>query len=130
MNSCPVRSVRWLLTLFLQLDNIRSVKCRGFYLALVALGILAFPLRAPAPLIYTPGQGWRYERAGGEGKWLRTRAKDQVEVAQNAFDQNDYSLARRAAHRPKARPRALLIVICAKRMRQPIICVSSVNICG
>jgi outer membrane protein assembly factor BamD (BamD/ComL family) len=59
--------------------------------------VLAFPSRSPAPLIYTPGEGWTYETAGGEGSWRRARAKDQLAVAQAAFDQKSYSLAKKAA---------------------------------
>ncbi len=58
-----------------------------------------FPNLAPAPLIYTPGEGWRYEPVGGEGGWVRRRAKDQLEVAQTAFENKDYNLAARAARR-------------------------------
>jgi outer membrane protein assembly factor BamD (BamD/ComL family) len=66
-------------------------------LSLVVLCLLALPHSAPAPLIYRPGEGWIYEPVGSEGKWRRTRAKDQLEVAQAAFDKKDYSLALRAA---------------------------------
>ncbi len=67
-------------------------------LCLITLSLLAFPFRAPAPLIYTPGEGWSYETAG-EGKWQKTRAKDQLDVAQAAFDKKDYGLALKAARR-------------------------------
>ena len=67
-------------------------------LVAVLVCVLAFPFRSPAPLIYTPGEGWTYETAGGEGTWRRTRAKDQLAVAQEAFDKKDYSLAKKAAH--------------------------------
>ena len=66
---------------------------------LVALGLVAFPCRSPAPLIYRPGEGWTYEPVGGEGKWRRARAMDQLEVAQAAFDKKDYGLALKAARR-------------------------------
>lgn len=66
-------------------------------LALVVVGIVAFPHISPAPLVFNPGEGWVYEPAGAEGKWRRTRAKEQLEVAQEAFDKKDYSLAMRAA---------------------------------
>ena len=69
------------------------------FFALVALCLFGFPYRSPAPLIYTPGEGWTYETAGGEGAWRKTRAKDQLEVAQKAFDAKDYSLTRKAAQR-------------------------------
>src|SRR3954469_8448641 len=66
---------------------------------LIAIFIFAFPFRSPAPLVYRPGEGWTYEPVGGEGKWTRTRAKDQLDVAQAAFDQKDYSLALKASRR-------------------------------
>ena len=61
--------------------------------------LFGIPLSCPAPLIYRPGEGWTYESAGGGGKWQRTRAKDQLDVAQAAFDKKDYSLALKAARR-------------------------------
>src|ERR1051325_1362178 len=67
-------------------------------LFLVAACVLLFPFRSPAPLIYTPGEGWRYEAVGG-GNWVRTRAQDQLAVAQDAFDKKDFGLALRAARR-------------------------------
>lgn len=70
---------------------------RCMFLWLVFAGVALMPFRSPAPLVYTPGEGWVYEPVGGEGKWRRTRAKDQLEVAQAAFDKNNYSLASRAA---------------------------------
>jgi outer membrane protein assembly factor BamD len=68
-------------------------------LGLIALFLAAFPLDCPAPLVYRPGEGWSYETPGQEGKWTRTRAKDQLEVAQQAFDKKDYNLAIKAAKR-------------------------------
>jgi outer membrane protein assembly factor BamD len=68
-------------------------------LLLIAMFLLAFPFRSPAPLIYRPGEGWTYEPVGGEGKWQQTRAKDQLEVAQAAFDKKAYGLALKAARR-------------------------------
>jgi outer membrane protein assembly factor BamD len=61
--------------------------------------LVAFPSRSPAPLIYRPGEGWTYEAVGSEGKWQRTRAKDQLDVAQEAFDKQNYGLALKAARR-------------------------------
>jgi hypothetical protein len=43
----------------------------------VFLVLLAFVYRSPAPLIYSPAEGWRYEQVGEGAKWHRTRAKDQ-----------------------------------------------------
>ncbi|HWW02457.1 MAG TPA: outer membrane protein assembly factor BamD [Candidatus Acidoferrum sp.] len=72
---------------------------RSFSWLLVLACLLAFPTRSPAPLIYRPGEGWSYEPVGGEGKWQRARAKEQMDVAQAAFDKKDYGLALKAAQR-------------------------------
>jgi outer membrane protein assembly factor BamD len=64
---------------------------------LIFVGVALLPFHSPAPLIYTPGEGWTYEPVGGEGKWQRTRAKEQLQVAQQAYDQKDYGLAIKAA---------------------------------
>src|SRR5215207_7178295 len=66
---------------------------------LVSLVLLGFSVRCPAPFIFTPGEGWRYEKPGGEGTWTRTRAKDQLEIAQQAFDAKKYGIAFKAARR-------------------------------
>ena len=66
--------------------------------ALLVLGTFAFTFNSPAPLIYRAGEGWTYESVGG-AKWQRTRAKDQLEVAQAAFDKKNYSLSLKAARR-------------------------------
>ena len=68
-------------------------------LCCIVVGVLAFPYRSPAPLIYKPGEGWTYEKPGETGTWQKTRAKDQLEVAQAAFDIGDYKLALKAARR-------------------------------
>ncbi len=76
------------------------MNCRSVRLFLIIGCLLAIPLSCPAPLIYRPGEGWTYESPGaGGGKWTRTRAKDQLDVAQAAFDKKDYSLALKAARR-------------------------------
>src|SRR6266704_1259174 len=67
-------------------------------LLLIGVCVLAFPFNSPAPLVYRPGEGWVYESVGG-GKWVRNRAKDQLEVAQTAFDNKDYSTALKAGRR-------------------------------
>jgi outer membrane protein assembly factor BamD len=72
---------------------------RCFQALLVLFCLLAFPFRSPAPFIYRPGEGWIYEPVGGLGKWQMPRAKDQLEVAQAAFDKKAYDLALRAARR-------------------------------
>jgi outer membrane protein assembly factor BamD len=65
----------------------------------VAVCLLAFAYNSPAPLVYRPGEGWTYEKPGQTGSWTRTRAKDQLDVAQQAFDEGDYDLAFKAANR-------------------------------
>jgi len=72
---------------------------RFVFLLLTSACVLLVPFRSPAPLIYTPGEGWSYEPVGGGGNWQRTRAKDQLIVAQDALDKKDYSTALKAAHR-------------------------------
>ena len=75
------------------------MKYRSVPLLLILFCLFACPFRSPAPLIYRPGEGWTYEPVGGGGKWTRARAKDQLEVAQTAFDKKDYGLALKAARR-------------------------------
>src|SRR5438034_212478 len=73
---------------------------RGFVqLLLIALLLVAFPFRSPAPLVYRQGLGWTYEPVGGSVKWQKIRAKDQLDVAQAAFNQREYGLALKAALR-------------------------------
>lgn len=66
---------------------------------LIAAILAAFTYKSPAPLIYKPGEGWYYEPVGSKGDWMRTRAKDQLDIAQEAFDKKDFKLALRAARR-------------------------------
>jgi outer membrane protein assembly factor BamD len=70
----------------------------GFLLVSIACVVL-FPFRAPAPLFYIPGEGWYYESYGQNGKWQRARAKEQLDVAEQAFNKGDYTTTLRAAHR-------------------------------
>lgn len=65
---------------------------------LILFGVVLLQWETPAPLIYRPGEGWTYEPVGG-GSWVRTKAKEQLEVAQAAFDGKDYKLARKASQR-------------------------------
>jgi outer membrane protein assembly factor BamD len=60
--------------------------------------ILLLAVDTPAPLVYRAGEGWSYEPVGGT-KWTRTRAKDQLEVAQQAFEGKDHGLSLKAARR-------------------------------
>jgi outer membrane protein assembly factor BamD len=69
-----------------------------FWFVLVTAVVL-LPLRSPAPLIYTPGEGWSYETYGETAKWQRPRAKDQLQVAEDAFKAKNYSTTLRAARR-------------------------------
>jgi outer membrane protein assembly factor BamD len=64
---------------------------------------VGFPLTCPAPFIFRPGEGIIYERPGEETNWRRMRAAEQLQVAQAAFDKQDYSLALKAARNVVAR---------------------------
>jgi len=57
------------------------------------------PSRSPAPLVFVPGEGWYYESYGTSSKWQRTRAKDQLDVAEQAFTNKDYTITMHAANR-------------------------------
>jgi len=70
----------------------------GFLIFVIACVVL-FPFRAPAPLFYVPGEGWYYELYGQNTKWQRTRAKEQLDVAEQAFAKNNYNITLHAAHR-------------------------------
>jgi len=70
----------------------------GFWF-LMAVVVVLWPLRSPAPLINVPGEGWYYEPYGETAKWQRTRAKDQLQAAEDAFTAKNYSVTLRAAHR-------------------------------
>ena len=60
------------------------MNCRKTLLLLAAAFAVLAPLRSPAPLIYTPGEGWYYELPGKTLNWQRPRAKEQLEVAEQA----------------------------------------------
>jgi outer membrane protein assembly factor BamD (BamD/ComL family) len=66
---------------------------------LVLLLLLALPYRAPAPFIYRRGEGWSYVVPGAKGDWRKVRMKDQLDFAQQSFDQKKYKLALKAAKR-------------------------------
>ena len=75
------------------------MNCRfGFLLMAVGCAVF-FPLRAHAPLYHVPGEGWYYEPYGQNARWQRPRAKEQLDVAQQAFDHGDYDTTLHAAHR-------------------------------
>jgi outer membrane protein assembly factor BamD len=75
------------------------MQCRALRVLIFLSAFFLFAVNTPAPLVYRPGEGWSYEPAGGGGSWTRTRAKDQLEVAQQAFEKKDYKLASKAARR-------------------------------
>jgi outer membrane protein assembly factor BamD len=72
---------------------------RFVFLFIIASGVVLSALRSPAPVIYSPGEGWYYEPPGETAKWQRTRAKDQLDVAEEAFTNKDYSTTLHASHR-------------------------------
>jgi outer membrane protein assembly factor BamD len=73
---------------------------RRFVLWLLLLvSMVLLPFRSPAPLIYVPGEGWYYESYGSNSEWQRNRAKDQLDVAEQAFASKDYKITLHAAHR-------------------------------
>jgi outer membrane protein assembly factor BamD (BamD/ComL family) len=78
------------------------MKHRSICVAVVLVGVLLAPSRCPAPFIYRAGEGWSYEPVGGS-RWERTRAKDQLEVAQEAFNKKEYRVALKASRRVVAR---------------------------
>jgi outer membrane protein assembly factor BamD len=72
---------------------------RFVFWILLLVGVACLPYRSPAPLIYVPGEGWYYESYGSNTKWQRNRAKDQLDVAEQAFANKDYKITLHAAHR-------------------------------
>lgn len=78
--------------------SVTSMRFRSPSVLFLLVALCLVSQRAPAPLIYRPGEGWTYEPEGG-GRWQRNRAKDQLEVAQQAFDEGKYRLASKAARR-------------------------------
>ena len=72
---------------------------RFVFLLLLVAGAMLLPFRSPAPMYYTPGEGWYYEPYGEKADWQRPRAKEQLEVAELAFTNKNYSVALHAAHR-------------------------------
>jgi len=75
------------------------MQCRSLRVLVFFTAVLLMAVNTPAPLVYRPGEGWSYESADGSGPWTRTRAKDQLEVAKEAFDKKDYKLSTKAARR-------------------------------
>ncbi|MGZ8940724.1 MAG: outer membrane protein assembly factor BamD [Limisphaerales bacterium] len=75
------------------------MQCRPLRLIIFISALFLLAVNTPAPLVYRAGEGWSYESATGSGPWTRTRAKDQLEVAQQAFENKDYKLSTKAARR-------------------------------
>ena len=75
------------------------MRSRFVLCVVITFGVLAFPFRSPAPLIYRADEGWTYEKPGEDKGWEKMRAEDQLAVAQEAFDHSKYSLAAKAAKR-------------------------------
>jgi outer membrane protein assembly factor BamD len=73
---------------------------RRYVLLLILIAyVVLLPFRSPAPLIFVPGEGWYYEKFGLNTAWQRPRAKDQLDVAEQAFTNRDFSITKHAAHR-------------------------------
>jgi outer membrane protein assembly factor BamD len=72
---------------------------RFVFLLLLVAGAMLLPFRSPAPLYYTPGEGWYYEPYGEKADWQRPRAREQMEVAEQAFTNQNYNVTLHAAHR-------------------------------
>jgi outer membrane protein assembly factor BamD (BamD/ComL family) len=75
------------------------MKLRPAFWILLFVMVALLPLRCPAPLIYMPGEGWYYEPYGETGKWQRSRAKEQLDVAEQAFTNKEYRVTLHAARR-------------------------------
>lgn len=81
---------------------VRYMTVRIAQVLLVAFMLTALPNESPAPLIYREGEGWVYQPVGGETlneKLFAKRAKEQLDVVQDAFKEKDYDLAEKAAER-------------------------------
>ena len=70
----------------------------AFWILLLAVVVL-LPSRSPAPLVFVPGEGFYYENYGETGKWQRPRAKEQLEVAEQSFTNQDFTVTLHAARR-------------------------------
>ena len=63
--------------------------------------LMLLPHESPAPLIYREGEGWVYLRAGTDGSddVFAKRAREQLDIVQDAFKAKDYDKSQRAAER-------------------------------
>ena len=82
----------------MRFPSVTAMRFRSWSVLTLVTVLCLVPQRSPAPLIYRPGEGWSYEPEGG-ARWQRNRAKDQLEVAQQAFDEGKFRLATKAAKR-------------------------------
>ena len=70
------------------------------FLFLSLAAAVLWPVTCPAPLIYTPGEGWTYEAVGEDtGEWKADKAVDQLAMAKEALEKKNPKLARKAAKR-------------------------------
>jgi hypothetical protein len=58
-------SCRFDLTRRAPMPTMAAMNLRPARVLLIAAGLLALPFRAPAPLVYMPGEGWVYKLFGG-----------------------------------------------------------------
>ena len=100
------------------------MKRRFVFLLWLVAGAMLLPFRAPAPLYYTPGEGWYYEPYGEKADWQRPRAKEQLDVAEQAFTNKNYDVTLHAAHRvirvwplSDYAPRAEYLIGCSLEMK-------------
>jgi outer membrane protein assembly factor BamD (BamD/ComL family) len=63
---------------------------KALLIPLVILVLLLSSSECPAPFIYTPGEGWN---------WQRDTAREQIDVAKAGYDEGDYKIAVKAAGR-------------------------------
>ena len=75
------------------------MQSRSLRVLILLSAVLLTAVNTPAPIVYRAGEGWSYEPADGSGSWTRNRAKDQLEVAQKAFESQDFKLATKAGRR-------------------------------
>lgn len=69
-------------------------------ISVAAVMWVGLPLRCPAPLIFTPGEGWRYEAVGEDsGRWRADNAEDQLLLAKELYEKEEYKSALKAARR-------------------------------
>ncbi|HEY1661981.1 MAG TPA: outer membrane protein assembly factor BamD [Verrucomicrobiae bacterium] len=72
---------------------------RSIFLWLLIAFVMLLPFRSPAPLYYSPGEGWYYESYGEKADWQRPNAREQLAVAEQTFTNGQYNITLHAAHR-------------------------------